>query len=70
MLIKIILYVPKDDIEFESFTVTFVGSLLVYEIKDYLQVYLDNRACNCLDNFRKQKTANYLHERFFEDYII
>ena len=33
---------PKDDIECESFTVTSIGSLLVYENKYFLQVYLDN----------------------------
>ena len=33
---------PKDDIECESFTVTSIDSLLVYENKYFLQVYLDN----------------------------
>ena len=36
------LNVPEDDIECESFTVTSIDSLLVYEEKYYLQVYLDN----------------------------
>ena len=33
---------PKDDTECESFTVTSIDSLLVYENKYFLQVYLDN----------------------------
>ena len=36
------LSVPKDDIECESFTVISIDSLLVYDNKYYLQVYLDN----------------------------
>ena len=36
------LSVPEDDIECESFTVISIDSLLVYENKCYLQVYLDN----------------------------
>ena len=36
------LNVPKDDIECESFIVISIDSLLVYENKYYLQVYLDN----------------------------
>ena len=38
------LNVPEDGIEFESFTVISIDSLLAYENKFYLQVYLDNRA--------------------------
>ena len=36
------LNVSQDDIEFESFTVISIRSLLVYENKYYLQVYLGN----------------------------
>ena len=36
------LNVPEDDVECESFTVIFIDSLLVYNNKYYLQVYLDN----------------------------
>ena len=36
------LNVSKDDIEFESFTTISIDSLLVYDKKCYLQVYLDN----------------------------
>ena len=38
------LNMPKYDIECEYFTVISVDSLLVYENKYYLQVYLDNCA--------------------------
>ena len=38
------LNVLGDDIESESFTVIYIDSLLVYENKYYLQVYLDNCA--------------------------
>ena len=34
---------PEDDIECGSFTVIFIDSLLVYENKYHLQVYLNNR---------------------------
>ena len=35
------LNVPEDDIEWEYFTVISIDSLLVYENKFHLQVYLD-----------------------------
>ena len=38
------LNVPEDDMECESFAVISIDSLLVYENKYYLQVYLDNCA--------------------------
>ena len=38
------LNVPEDDIQSESFTVISIDSLLVYDNKYYLQVYLDNCA--------------------------
>ena len=40
----LVLNVPKDDIESKSFEVICIDSLLVYENKYYLQVYLDNCA--------------------------
>ena len=36
------LNVPEDDIECESFTVISVDSLIVYNEKYYVQVFLDN----------------------------
>ena len=44
---------PEDYIECESFTVIFIDSLLVYDEKYYLQVYLENYA--------------YLDENIFEN---
>ena len=38
------LKVPEDDIEFESFTIISIYSLLVSDNKFCLQVYLDNSA--------------------------
>ena len=38
------LNVPEDDMEWEFFTVISIDSLLVYEKKYYLQVYLDDYA--------------------------
>ena len=45
------------------FTVTFIDSLLVYDKKYYLQVYLDNYAYK---NINKHMT-DYLDENRFED---
>ena len=38
------LNVPEDDIEFESFTATFIYALNVHDNKYYLLLYLDNCA--------------------------
>ena len=51
------LNIPEDDIEHESFTVITTDSLLVYKIKYYLQVYLDNCAYKIAN---KQKTSDRL----------
>ena len=58
--------VPEDDKECESFTVISIDSLLVYDKKYYLQVYLDNCAykTNCAVN---KQMADYLGENLFED---
>ena len=56
------LNVPKDDIECESFTVTSIDSILVYENKYYLQVYLDN----CAYNIVIKKITDYLDKNLFE----
>ena len=49
---------PEDDIECESFTIISIDSLLVYENKYYLNVYLDNCA---------YKISKNLDENHFED---
>ena len=54
---------PEDVIECESFTFTSIESLLVYDNKYCLEVYLDNCAYK---NVNKQVT-DYLDENAFED---
>ena len=54
--------VPEDDIECESFTFISIDSLLAYDKKYYLQVYLDNCAYKSVN---KQMT-DYLDENLFE----
>ena len=45
MVIKFrVIFVLGDGVEFESFTIIPTDSLLAYENKYYLQVYLDNCA--------------------------
>ena len=52
---------PEDDIECESFIS--IDSLLVYENKYCLQVYLDN----CADNIAKKQMTDYLDGNLFQD---
>ena len=54
---------PGDDIECECFTVISIDSLLVYESKYYLQVYLDN----CADKIVNKQMTDYLDKSVFED---
>ena len=56
------LNVPEDDIKCESFTVIFIDSLLVYKNKHFLQVYLDNSACEIVDKWM----IDYLEGNTFE----
>ena len=56
------LIVLEDEIECESFKVISIDSLLVYNKKYYLQVYLDNCAYKIVN---KQMTG-YLDENLFE----
>ena len=54
---------PEDHIEYESFPIISIDSLLVYKKKYYLQVYLDNCAYK---NASKQMT-DHLDENLFEE---
>ena len=54
---------PGDVIECESFAVVYIDSLLVYENKYYLQVYLDN----CAYKIVSKSITDYLYENVFED---
>ena len=56
----------EDDIEGESYTVISIDSLLIYDKKFYLQVYLDKCA---YETVNKQMTG-YLDENLFEDQIL
>ena len=55
------LKLPEDDIEWESFTVISIDSLLVYENKNYLLVYIDN----CAYKRRNKQMTEYLDDNFF-----
>ena len=57
------LNVPEDDIECESFTVISIDSLLVYNKKFFLQVYLNN----CAYKIVNKQMTDYLDENLFED---
>ena len=57
------LNVPQDGIECKSFTVMSIDSLLVYENRFYLQVYLDN----CGYKTAKDQMTDYPDENYFED---
>ena len=54
---------PEDNIEGESFTDISIDSLLAYENKYYLQVYLEN----CPYKTINKQMADYLDENLFED---
>ena len=53
---------PEGDTECESFTVIFINSLLVYDNKYYLQVYLDN----CAYKIVNKEMTDYLDENVFD----
>ena len=54
---------PEDDIECKYFTAISIDSLLVYDKRYYLQVYLDNCAYKTLN----KRMTDYLDENPFED---
>ena len=58
-----VLNVPDDDVECEPFTVIYIDSLLVYENKYYLQVYVDN----CPYKTVNKQMTDKLDEKLFED---
>ena len=60
------LNVPEDDIEDESFTFISIDSLLVYDEKYYLQVYLNN----CAYKIVNKQTTDFRDENLFEDQIL
>ena len=52
----------EDDVAWESFLLISIDSLLVYENKYYLQVYIDN----CAYKIAKKQITNYLGDNLFE----
>ena len=56
------LNVPEDDIGCESFIVISIDSLLIYNNKYYLQLYLDN----CTGKIANKQMTDYLDENLFE----
>ena len=57
------LYVPEDNKEMRTFKVIYIDFLYVYEIKYYLQVYLDN----CAFKITNKQMTDYLGDNLFED---
>ena len=56
----------EDDIECESFTVIYIDSLLVYNEKYYLQVFLNN----CAYKFVNKQMTDYADENVFEYLVL
>ena len=54
---------PEDNTECESFSVISIDSLLVYDNKYYLQLYIDN----CTYKTVNKQMKDYLDKNIFED---
>ena len=57
------LNVTEDDIEWESFIIISINSLLSYDKKYHIQPYLDN----CVYKIVNKQMTDYLDENLFED---
>ena len=53
---------PEDGVECESFPIAYIDSLLGYENKYFLQIYLDNCVYKILDT----QMTDYLDDYLFE----
>ena len=53
---------PEDDIVWESFAVISIDSLLAYQNKYYLKIYLDN----CANKIVNKQMKHYLDEVFLK----
>ena len=60
------LNVPEDDVECELFTVISINSLLVYDEKYYLQVFLDNCAYKTVN----KQVTDYLDENLLKHDLL
>ena len=58
----ICLNMPEDGVECESFAIAYIDSLLGYENKYFLQIYLDNCVYKILDT----QMTDYLDDYLFE----
>ena len=56
------LNVPEDGVECDSFTILSIHSLLVYESRYYIQVYLDH----CAYKIVEKQMTDYLDDNLFE----
>ena len=53
---------PEDGVECESFSIAYIDSLLGYENKYFLQIYLDNCVYKIIDT----QMTDYLDDYLFE----
>ena len=53
---------PEDGVECESFAIAYIDSLLGYENKYFLQIYLDNCVYKIIDT----QMTDYLDDYLFE----
>ena len=56
------LNMPESGVEYKSFSIIFIGSLIFYENKYYLQIYLDD----CAYKIIVTEMIDYLDDNFFE----
>ena len=54
--------VPEDGVEYKSFTIISIDSLIVYDNKYYLQVYVDN----CIYEIVDKQIVDYLDDYLFD----
>ena len=57
---------PEGDIKWESFTVISIDSLLVFNEKYQLQVFLDN----CTSRIINKQMTDYLDENLFDNWVL
>ena len=57
---------PEGDIKWESFTVISIDSLLVFNEKYQLQVFLDN----CASRIINKQMTDFLVENLFDNWVL
>ena len=53
---------PEDGVEYKSFTIISIDSLIVYDNKYYLQVYVDN----CIYEIVDKQIVDYIDDYLFD----